>query len=204
MPSYSNSWYAVVSLTVDPEVWTRLQLASIVLLLSESKSVTVPPLTVLLITRFGERNRAEGDDGSYREGHQERTRGLLGNGCSETFRGLLGNGTYSRPAVFVPNWPEDRLKDESCWSDKQICRELEVRNTKSQSVDLIIKSSKMTTCFGCRVGIVLPRPKQRRWLWNTGRRTRVRWSISASRFSSISSKVHSQQIHTVYTRLLPG
>uniref|UniRef100_A0ACD5Y0W3 Uncharacterized protein n=1 Tax=Avena sativa TaxID=4498 RepID=A0ACD5Y0W3_AVESA len=26
---------------------------------------------------------------------------------------------------FNPNWPEDRLKDESCWSDKEFCKENE-------------------------------------------------------------------------------
>jgi nucleoside-diphosphate-sugar epimerase len=25
-----------------------------------------------------------------------------------------------------PNWPEDRLKEESCWSDKEFCKEKEV------------------------------------------------------------------------------
>jgi nucleoside-diphosphate-sugar epimerase len=25
-----------------------------------------------------------------------------------------------------PNWPQDKLKDENCWSDKQFCKENEV------------------------------------------------------------------------------
>jgi nucleoside-diphosphate-sugar epimerase len=25
-----------------------------------------------------------------------------------------------------PNWPQDKLKDESCWSDKEFCKENEV------------------------------------------------------------------------------
>ncbi|KAL6655323.1 hypothetical protein ACP70R_006149 [Stipagrostis hirtigluma subsp. patula] len=29
-------------------------------------------------------------------------------------------------ACLNPSWPEDRLKDESCWSDKQLCKETEV------------------------------------------------------------------------------
>lgn len=29
---------------------------------------------------------------------------------------------------FNPNWPQDKLKDESCWSDKEFCKENEVRN----------------------------------------------------------------------------
>uniref|UniRef100_A0A0A9BZ66 NAD-dependent epimerase/dehydratase domain-containing protein n=1 Tax=Arundo donax TaxID=35708 RepID=A0A0A9BZ66_ARUDO len=28
-----------------------------------------------------------------------------------------------------PNWPQDTLKDESCWSDKKFCKENEVRNS---------------------------------------------------------------------------
>jgi hypothetical protein len=32
-------------------------------------------------------------------------------------------------SCFDPNWPEGKLKDESCWTDKQLCKETEVRNT---------------------------------------------------------------------------
>lgn len=28
--------------------------------------------------------------------------------------------------VLNPNWPADKLKDESCWSDKEFCKENEV------------------------------------------------------------------------------
>lgn len=27
---------------------------------------------------------------------------------------------------FNPNWPHDRLRDESCWSHKEFCKESEV------------------------------------------------------------------------------
>lgn len=30
---------------------------------------------------------------------------------------------------FNPNWPQDRLKDESSWSEKDFCQENEVRDT---------------------------------------------------------------------------
>lgn len=30
-----------------------------------------------------------------------------------------------------PNWPQDRLKDESCWSDTEFCKEKEVRNSSA-------------------------------------------------------------------------
>ncbi|XP_031404399.1 cinnamoyl-CoA reductase 2-like isoform X2 [Punica granatum] len=26
----------------------------------------------------------------------------------------------------IPNWPKDRFKDETCWSDKEYCRATEV------------------------------------------------------------------------------
>jgi len=30
---------------------------------------------------------------------------------------------------FNPSWPQDRIKDESCWSDKEFCKENGVSNT---------------------------------------------------------------------------
>lgn len=33
------------------------------------------------------------------------------------------------------NWPQDKLKDESCWSDKDFCKENEVSNASSKERD---------------------------------------------------------------------
>jgi len=35
---------------------------------------------------------------------------------------------------FNPSWPQDKIKDESCWSDKKLCIKNEVRNTISLSL----------------------------------------------------------------------
>ncbi|CAL5073599.1 unnamed protein product [Urochloa decumbens] len=52
------------------------------------------------------------------------TRNVL-EACSATNVQKLVVVSSVAAACFDPNWPEDRLKDESCWSDKQICKEIE-------------------------------------------------------------------------------
>lgn len=32
--------------------------------------------------------------------------------------------------TMTPNWPKDKVKDESCWSDKEYCRTTEVIDVK--------------------------------------------------------------------------
>jgi nucleoside-diphosphate-sugar epimerase len=61
------------------------------------------------------------------------TRNVL-EACSATDVQKLVLVSSVAAACFDPSWPEDRLKDESCWSDKQICKEIEVRlrDTESQ------------------------------------------------------------------------
>ncbi|CAN6167469.1 unnamed protein product [Urochloa humidicola] len=51
------------------------------------------------------------------------TRNVL-EACSATNVQKLVVVSSVAAACFDPNWPEDRLKDESCWSDKQICKEI--------------------------------------------------------------------------------
>jgi len=59
------------------------------------------------------------------------TRNVL-EACSATNVEKLVVVSSVAAACVDPNWPEDRLKDESCWSDKQICKEIEVGNIKTQ------------------------------------------------------------------------
>lgn len=42
---------------------------------------------------------------------------------------------------FNPDWPEDKLKDESCWSDKEFCKKNKVRTEDSE---LLINSTSTT------------------------------------------------------------
>ncbi|KAL6655327.1 hypothetical protein ACP70R_006153 [Stipagrostis hirtigluma subsp. patula] len=51
-------------------------------------------------------------------------------------------------ACFDPNWPEDRLKDESCWSDKEICKEI-----KSWYCLAKTKAEEMALEYGKRNGL---------------------------------------------------
>nr|CAB3453807.1 unnamed protein product [Digitaria exilis] len=52
------------------------------------------------------------------------TRNVL-EACSATNIQKLVVVSSAAAACLDPNWPEDRLKDETCWSDKQMCKEIE-------------------------------------------------------------------------------
>jgi nucleoside-diphosphate-sugar epimerase len=38
-------------------------------------------------------------------------------------------------SCFTLDWPQDKIKDESCWSDKELCRENEVTAQKPTPVN---------------------------------------------------------------------
>lgn len=44
-----------------------------------------------------------------------------------------------------PNWPQDRLKDESCWSDTEFCKEKEVSNSSARLNAATCHSNKQTS-----------------------------------------------------------
>ena len=35
---------------------------------------------------------------------------------------------------YDPNWPQGKPKDESCWSDRKVCKDNEVRNVRNRTV----------------------------------------------------------------------
>ena len=85
---------------------------------------------------------------------------------------------------FNPDWPRDKIKDESCWSDKGFCRQTEVSaqqlindgelvNAPSACPRIKICHRNLEIIHVCvgRTGILLQRLKPRRWPWNTERRT---------------------------------
>ncbi|XP_062193788.1 cinnamoyl-CoA reductase 1-like [Phragmites australis] len=58
-------------------------------------------------------------------------------------------------SCFDPNWPEERLKDESCWSDKQICKETEnwYSLAKTEAEEIALEYGKRN---GLHVVIICP------------------------------------------------
>jgi nucleoside-diphosphate-sugar epimerase len=43
---------------------------------------------------------------------------------------------------FNPGWPQDKIKDESCWSDKEFCKENEVSTKKLMLINTCTKRLK--------------------------------------------------------------
>jgi nucleoside-diphosphate-sugar epimerase len=54
--------------------------------------------------------------------------------CSATNVKKLVLVSSAASLCFNPDWPEDKIKDESCWSDKEFCTENEVSNQQIWSI----------------------------------------------------------------------
>lgn len=56
---------------------------------------------------------------------------------------------------FDPNWPQDKLKDESCWTDKQLCKETQnwYSLAKTEAEEIAFEHAKST---GLDVVTILP------------------------------------------------
>lgn len=46
--------------------------------------------------------------------------------CSEAKVGRVVVVSSVSAVAMIPNWPKDRVMDESCWSDKDYCKETNV------------------------------------------------------------------------------